>query len=237
MRELQLGAGVVLLCCVRLADAEFSLQSNFDAWACGHTAKGVMSSSDFRPILRDSRGGLERRPVGVTIAAILLGLLACVVFLLASFMLAAVVHRSPTVHFSATATAMKVSTMVMLFVASSLAMFVVVGLFRMRRWARFGILIFGALMAVWYGVLAIRVGAASVSHPTLSVDSSPSAMTQFALALIERHLLMTLIGVWWLVYFNLPRVRQVFAVRALGPRLSDNAFRSPAETLPPEEGR
>jgi hypothetical protein len=134
-----------------------------------------MSSSEFQPILRDSNsGGPERRrPVGVTAAAIVPGLFACAVFVMACFTLRNVLHRSSAAYHPPWAAATQVGMMVVLFLLSSFAMCVVVGLLQMKRWARFGILLFGGLLSVYYGAFAIGVGATTVFLPTRVPHGSP----------------------------------------------------------------
>jgi hypothetical protein len=201
-----------------------------------------MSASEFQPILRDASSGepARRRPVGVTAAAIVLGLLASVAFLVACFTLRVVLlrpHIFQSAIYSAWVCELQVGMMVVFFLLSSVAACVVIGLFRMKRWARLGILILGGYLAVFYGAVAIGLVFASNFYWTHSPLGSHAAMIHFVIVRVCQLLLMASIGLWWLVYFNLPRIRKLFVARGLEPGLSDNAFMSPAETLPLEDGR
>lgn len=197
-----------------------------------------MSSPDFPNELpdRDSGGLMRQRPMGIVVAGIVLCLFGCVGLLVASYVLLTVffVHTPQTVHHSVRV--FQVTMMTFLFLISTFALFVVVGLFRMRRWARIGILILGALLAVYYGVLAIVVGVGAIVHPSHTAPGSSGSITLFLFALTCLLLLLALIGVWWLVYFNLRRIRQMFEKGGVAAE-PNAAATFPRAGLPSEEGR
>jgi hypothetical protein len=90
--------------------------------------------------------------------------------------------------------------------------FVVVGLVRMQSWARICISILGALKLVFWSLMAIgmvglRNRMPETSPATLSVHST----FWIVLALIYASIAM--IGLWWVVYFNLKSVRRSFTER------------------------
>lgn len=93
-----------------------------------------------------------------------------------------------------------------------------VGIFRLRRWARYSILIIGGALAL-FGLVALLVTLAILIFP-MNVAAGPDAsqvqtvqaMTRVMFGVIALiHALATAVGISWLVYFNLKKVRELFA--------------------------
>jgi len=93
-----------------------------------------------------------------------------------------------------------------------------VGLFRVRRWARYSVLIIGGILAVFSLIsllltlamlLAPLPGAAGMNAS--GVHSAQAATRVFFGVIALIHLVRCAIGVFWLVYFNKKRVRDIFA--------------------------
>jgi len=92
-----------------------------------------------------------------------------------------------------------------------------VGLFRLRRWARYSVLVIGGIIAVigGFSMLTSLIILAIPMTPTAGVDASDAstfaAMKYVIFAVSEiMYGIMTGVGVWWLVYFNRKGVRDVF---------------------------
>jgi hypothetical protein len=92
-----------------------------------------------------------------------------------------------------------------------------VGLFRLRRWARYSVLVIGGIIAVIGGVsmLSSLIILVIPMTPTAGMDASDAstfaAMKYVIFAVSEiMYGIMTALGVWWLVYFNRKGVREVF---------------------------
>ena len=93
-----------------------------------------------------------------------------------------------------------------------------IGVYRLRHWARYSILIIGGCMAVFFSIytlLMLVLMAVPVSIPATPAAPDPHATE--AIYKITMGILAFLcalgaaIGVWWLVYFNRKSVRAVFA--------------------------
>ena len=93
-----------------------------------------------------------------------------------------------------------------------------VGLFRVRRWARYSVLIIGGILAV-FSLMSFLLTLAMLLAPlpgAAGMDPSQAhnvhAFTKIFFGVIALfHLVRCAIGVSWLVYFNKKRVRDIFA--------------------------
>lgn len=93
-----------------------------------------------------------------------------------------------------------------------------IGLFRVRRWARYSVLIIGGILVLFSLVyllftlvllVAPLPGAAGMDQ---SQAQHMQAMTRAVFGVIALfHAILCAIGVFWLVYFNKKRVRDIFA--------------------------
>jgi hypothetical protein len=161
---------------------------------------------------------MMRRPAGVVVAAVVLGLMALVAILgtIVSLVASMVMHPPVTIP------GFRVIMVVFNLVALGFFGFcgwTVVGLFKMRRWARVSIVVIGALD---FAVCAIAgFGTLAVRHMVPVMPPPPPGMAQpgpdlsilpmiFEL-MAAFYFFLALIGVWWLVYFNLPSVRAAFS--------------------------
>jgi hypothetical protein len=184
-----------------------------------------------------------KRPSGVIFSAVLLVLGSLFQLLLAALMaLGAVFLRKqigsggPTGPTAAT----PMPTWMPIFEFAMVAIFVAlaawgiataVGLFRMRRWARYSVLVIGGGMALLglCSTLSMLV-MLFVPLPVASgVDASqaPSvqAMTRVAFGVVAFfYAILCAVGVSWLVYFNLKKVRAAFADATVEPVTSRRPF-------------
>ncbi len=165
------------------------------------------------------RQGIDR-PAGVSIAAIVLALMACLGFLLAALSIGAlflthnpIIPKIPAVRiFFVCFDVLTLAVVVWCF-------WTVVGLFQLKLWARFSIMAIGAMDLCFFaiqsvGLLVLRgkydlsgltIPNGSTTHPGLIQIQS----VLLAVAAIDA--LLALIGLWWLVYFNTQQVRSAFA--------------------------
>jgi hypothetical protein len=181
-----------------------------------------MSSPEFQPVLRDGSSGRPVRPVGVIVAAIVLGLLGCM-GLFASFSILAAalfVHSAQTAQYPPGMVGVQIAMGFVTLLVSAFCVLVVIGLFQMKSWARIGILILGGFITVVYGLAGIgfiAFGLSSlVNTPNPGAPNvTPAVMRAAFLGMGVMFFLLALVGVWWLVYFNLRRIRELFATGAL----------------------
>ena len=93
-----------------------------------------------------------------------------------------------------------------------------VGLFRVRRWARYSVLIIGGILAL-FSLVSLLLTLAMLLVPlpgATGMDGSQAhnvqAFTKIFFGVIALiHLVRCAIGIFWLVYFNKKRVRDIFA--------------------------
>jgi hypothetical protein len=161
-----------------------------------------------------------RRPAGVIVAAVVLGLMTCVGLFgtLISFATVFFVHNPALPNQAAVKMIMAVVSLIFLawFVFCA---FVVVGLFRMRQWARYSIIVIGALTAVFGAALCIGM----IAVRNFASPQGPAAPANMSIFFIFMGLFyggIGLIGVWWMVYFNFKSVRLAFAGQATAESLA-----------------
>lgn len=153
-----------------------------------------------------------RRPAGVIIAAILLGIVALFGILGEALALGvAIFSHSPVIPKIPGVRAMMIS-----FTALELAFFVfcawtVVGLFRMRPWSRVAAIVIAGVMTFFtacggLGMFLARHYAAMLppGPASANVDTAMVGMALFCF-------LFSLISIWWIVYFSLSSTRRAFA--------------------------
>jgi hypothetical protein len=170
-----------------------------------------MNSTDLTPVVP---APAAKRPVGVVLAAIVLALFTCLGVLsgIASFLTPILVHP-PQLEQYRVIEVTQITFGILLLLLCALCGWMVVGLFRVKRWARVGMIVLGAVVAVisfpsavLYFVLAFVPMPIPQGSPTIA----PAMMKLVFFGLAGFSLLFTLIGVWWLVYFNLRSVRALF---------------------------
>jgi hypothetical protein len=108
---------------------------------------------------------------------------------------------------------------------------VMAGLLRTRNWARISIIILGALLALFSSgivVLWLVVVPAVQNHSHRPLPASAHMM--FAVNGVIYGLL-TALGIWWIVYFNLHPLRAFFTERGSLPGAALDGGREPL-TLP-----
>jgi hypothetical protein len=170
---------------------------------------------------------LVKRPVGVVVNAILMALISLLLLVMAlSFALVAAVGRNAGAIAGATPgpalppwmAGMELALCAVFVGLAAWGITTVAGLFGMRRWARFSVLIIGGGLAV-VGLISVLstalMMAAFPAPPAGGLDPSQAQMAGtmvkvfFAFTAVF-YALLTGLGVYWLVYFNLKRVRAAF---------------------------
>jgi hypothetical protein len=184
-------------------------------------------------IAAGTEGERVKRPAGVVVSAVLLALVALGLLGMALLMAFAAL-MTKNLPAAGGPGAPPVPPWMMGFMLCVCAFFLalaawgiatVAGLFGMRRWARISVLIIGGGMAAM-GLISL---ASSLAIPYLvpipqsaGVDPARAHAAQTIVRAVYGtiaglYALVTALGVYWLVYFNLKRVREAFAGAAGGP--------------------
>lgn len=165
-----------------------------------------------------------RRPAGVIVAAVVLGLMTLLGLLgtVASmavwlFLKSPLIPKVPALR----ATVIAVDGLAICFFL--FCAWTVVDLFRMRKWARYSILALGGLLFVISGLLCVAMIVARNYAPPLPGGPSPVSMQAVMLGIAAFYGVGALIGVWWLVYFSLRPVREAFAGAAPGGEAAEGS--------------
>lgn len=160
-----------------------------------------------------------RRPMGLMIAACVLALLACFVVLGGMGVLASVLllHTPQLDQLLEQFPALRVIEIVngiVILLVGWLCAWTAVDLFRVKRWARISILILGGMIA-FFSLVECALFCMMAYHPLLltpqAAQVSAGMVRVVFLVMAGMSFLFMLVGVWWLVYFNLRSVRSVFA--------------------------
>jgi len=164
-----------------------------------------------------------KRPIGLILSAIVLSLAALFFILTAAFSVLAGVFTDRHHPFIAApaATTPHFFLYLMLAVAvfyaalATWATLTVIGILRLRSWARYSILIIGGGVAI----IGLFAGMGTLlSHamlPTMSAQqpgADPRILSGIFFAMTAFNLLVSAVGVWWLIYFNLRPIRELFSI-------------------------
>jgi len=156
-----------------------------------------------------------RVPAGVAVAAVVLGLMAFAGLLLTagSSIVLFVTHnplipRIPVVRL--TVAGLDALTLALIILAAC----TVIGLFRMKIWARYSIALLGLLDFLVFGLmtLGVLIGRVKSGMASMPIPTNPHVtLGDILLGLAAFYAVLALIGVWWMIYFNARPVRQAFA--------------------------
>jgi len=206
-----------------------------------HELYGISSHGRVRPIAREGSTvsssaftselpvPAPRRPIGLVLAAVVLALMTCMGFfsgLVSIF--AAVFIRTPQMAQYQMIEGIQIGMGIVWLLISGFCAWTVVELFRVKNWARITMLIFGGLLAFFSLLLVVLFCAMAFLAPIRESQTpgvSAAMMKVMLLGIGSFYLLFALVGVWWLVYFNLRRIRALFAENGarLQPRLLSQA--------------
>lgn len=156
-----------------------------------------------------------RIPAGVTVAAVVLGLMtflglliSCATAIAMFVVRSRLISSDPTVRMAAAAADALVLALVILAICT------IVGLFRLKTWARYSILLLGVLDFLVFGLMAagvliarVKLGMASMPLP----NNPHMTLGDIMIWVAAFYGFLALIGAWWMVYFNLKPVRLAFA--------------------------
>ena len=166
---------------------------------------------------------MTRRPVGVILSAIVLGLAAAFLLLMGAVTFVSLLmigHMPPT----PTAPGVPPPSMVLVKVSITLvscsylalagwAIATLVGLIRMRPWARISMIVIGsglAAIGVMFALVSFALPAMMSSMP-MPPNGSPVMLRAILLGMAVVSLLVAALGVTWVVYFALRSTREAFA--------------------------
>lgn len=158
----------------------------------------------------------KEKPSGVFVAAIILALIT-------AFELLSTAFSAVTLFFASHAIAPNIASVRILLAVVHLLMLIfvfwclwtVVGLFRFRLWARYCIIAIGILDFLFFASLSAGLAWLHGNPFVAAMDARPNSALPFSpgvlmLGLAVFYGLLALVGVWWVVYFNLARVRLAF---------------------------
>ena len=153
------------------------------------------------------------RPGGVVVAAVVLGLMALLgifgslISVATTFFLR--LPGMPEVPGVRAVMAITAALMLCFFLFCG---WTVVGLFRMRAWARYAILAIGGIEFCFCALMSAAMILVHSAPPPVPVGTpSPVSMGAVLLGMAAFYGFLSLIGAWWLVYFNLRPVRAAFS--------------------------
>ena len=92
-----------------------------------------------------------------------------------------------------------------------------VGLLRLSNWARISLMVFSALLILMGGFSGLM--SMFVPFTPARAGTPPALVSSIRVAMVVFWLTLLAIGVWWLIFFTRPRVKQQFGVLSLGPGL------------------
>jgi hypothetical protein len=172
-----------------------------------------------------------KRPIGLILSAIVLSLAALFLLLLSavSVFTSLFASRQPS-------TAAMPHFVTYLFVALSIfyaaqavwAILTVIGILRLRSWARYSILIIGGGLVVIGVFLLLGTLLSRTMLPALQTQQpaiDPHIMSIVLMVMGALYLLITAVGIWWLTYFNLRSIRELFSNQAMAVPTSSTASR------------
>lgn len=160
-----------------------------------------------------------RRPVGLVAAAVVLVLLACFVVLggmgvLASVLLLHVPQVDQQLEQFPALKAIEIVNGIVILLMGGLCAWTAADLLRVKKWARISILILGGMIA-FFSLVECALFSMMAFHPLMLTPQagqvSPELVKVMFLVMAGMSFLFMLVGVWWLVYFNLRSVCAVFA--------------------------
>lgn len=160
---------------------------------------------------------MEQKPGGIGLAAAALSLMICFgAICLIGAVGALFFTRNPLVpHIPAIRIGLALFDLLLLaFLVWSAC--TVAGLFRLRSWARYSMIVIGAIDFVFFALLCAAMIAARFSPFVVGMDIHPTPGMPFSIGAIVVGLaafygLLALVGLWWLVYFNLRSIKLAFA--------------------------
>jgi hypothetical protein len=104
-----------------------------------------------------------------------------------------------------------------------------IGLWRLKNWARISIIVFSVLLILMGGFSGLMTLVVPMPPPPNSTVD-PSVMTGIRISMGAFMLALAGIGVWWLVFFSRPKVKEQFGQLPLVPAIGSPL---PTNQVPP----
>jgi len=170
-----------------------------------------------------------KRPIGLILSAIVLGLATLLLLLMTALTAFAAIFsgRQPSIATSPHWVIYLMLAVSIFYAALAVwGILTVIGILRLRSWARYSILIIGGGLAVFnviaiFGTLLSRTMLPTLQAQQPAVD--PNIMSIVFVVLTVIYLLVAMIGIWWLIYFNLRSIRELFSNPAMLVQSSSSA--------------
>ena len=159
----------------------------------------------------------NEKPGGIYLAAIVLALMGAFGLLTLAFSIVTLFLASHAIAPSIPSVRVILGVAHLLMLAAVFWCFwTVVGLFRFRPWARYSIVVLGILDLLFFTALSAGLAWLRGNPFVTAMDARPNPAMPFSpgalmLGLSVFYALLALIGVWWVVYFNLARIRDAFS--------------------------
>ncbi len=158
-----------------------------------------------------------KRPIGLILSAIVLGLIALFLLLIAALM---AFSGTFAAHQPAFAASRHFILYLMLAIGAFYAVLTVwailtvIGILRLRQWGRYSILIIGGGLAAFnlftaFFTILSRTVLSGLTPQQPTVD--PHITFLVTAFMIGINLLFAAVGIWWLIYFNLRSTRELFS--------------------------
>ena len=177
-----------------------------------------------------------KRPIGLILTTIVLGLIVVFdLFSAASMLLGAVIVRHAPLATTAAPSAPSAGANFLLLVGIGSSLFMallatwgiltIVGLLRLRNWGRISVLLIGGCLAGMGGLTAAAlvislIVSSTWSQPANLPPNLPPHFVGFLVAFIAFfYACLAAVGIWWLIYFNRAKVKAFF-VRTAVPTYS-----------------
>ncbi len=163
-----------------------------------------------------------KRPIGLILSAIVLSLAALFFILTAAFMVFVGIFADHRPNIATTPfTTQHFFLYLMLAVAlfyvalATWAILTIIGILRLRSWARYSILIIGGGITILslfaaMGTLVSRTILPNLAAQQPNVDRHIFSIVSFVI--VAFYLIVAAVGVWWLIYFNLRSIRELFSI-------------------------
>ena len=158
-----------------------------------------------------------KRPVGVSVAAIVLALMAIVGLLFAALSIGVLfLTHNPIIPRITSVRIVVICLDALMLLILLWCIWTVFGLFRFKPWARFSILAIAALDLCFFGIQSVGIMILRTKYNfSMLLPAGPGGMpiSTVLLDIAAFDALVALIGLWWLVYFSLAHVRRAFIGR------------------------
>jgi hypothetical protein len=152
-----------------------------------------------------------RRPTGVVVSCIILGF-GTLILLMVSV---AFLFGQPTPDASVMSGVM-IGIGIICLIPTAWAAITVVGLARMKNWARYSIIIIGAGLVLFslLGLLGTVASQALLATTQQSTGQSPAMLRMGMMINAMTFFAMMGVGIWWIIYFALRNTRDAFTLAA-----------------------